>query len=84
MWAIGVGVADQRPSSQYKGGIFKVPELFRWHILVTGRVLVDELRKANESDLSMMEAVNDVSVAPSRPMQSKPNSIFRSCMAISL
>ena len=45
---------------QYKGGVFKVPEMLRWHVFVSGKTLIDELRKANDNELSFMEAIGDV------------------------
>ncbi|CAL1703009.1 unnamed protein product [Somion occarium] len=42
---------------KYKGRAFKVPELFRWHVIVTGPKLVDELRKAPDEMLSFKDAV---------------------------
>lgn len=41
---------------KYKGGVFKVPELFRWHVIVSGSKLIDELRKAPDEFLSFDEA----------------------------
>ncbi|THH27110.1 hypothetical protein EUX98_g7079 [Antrodiella citrinella] len=50
----------QKGYEKYKGGTFRVPELSRWHVLVTGKSLVDELRKANDSDLNFVEALIEV------------------------
>ena len=52
--------ADRRTQYKDKGGVFKVPEFFRWHVIVTGRALVEELRKANDDELNFDEGVKDV------------------------
>ncbi|KAI0072328.1 cytochrome P450 [Panus rudis PR-1116 ss-1] len=44
---------------KYKGGAFKVPELFRWHVVVTGRKLIEDLRRAGSDELSFNEASAD-------------------------
>lgn len=48
---------------QYKGGAFKVPELFRWHVVVTGHKLIEDLRKASPDELSFNEASAEVCLA---------------------
>jgi len=40
---------------------FKVPNLNRWLVIVSGPKLVEELRKAPQDQLSFTEAVNEVS-----------------------
>jgi hypothetical protein len=40
--------------------VFRVPELNRWHLIVSGAQLVDELRKAPDDVLSFDAAVQDV------------------------
>ncbi|TCD68632.1 hypothetical protein EIP91_010287 [Steccherinum ochraceum] len=47
----------QEGYDKYKGGAFKVPELFRWLVVVTGPQLIEELRKAGDDELSFDEAV---------------------------
>ncbi|KAK7682140.1 hypothetical protein QCA50_014726 [Cerrena zonata] len=42
---------------KYKGQAFKIPELFRWHVIVTGPKLIEELRKAPDEKLSFDAAV---------------------------
>ncbi|KAH8092525.1 cytochrome P450 [Cristinia sonorae] len=49
----------QQGYDKYKGRAFKVPELFRWMIIVTGPQLIEELRKAPDDQLSFDEAVSD-------------------------
>ncbi|CAL1702938.1 unnamed protein product [Somion occarium] len=46
----------QEGYDKYKGGAFKVPELFRWHVVVTGHKLIEDLRKASPDELSFNEA----------------------------
>ncbi|TCD62558.1 hypothetical protein EIP91_006736 [Steccherinum ochraceum] len=50
----------QRGYDKYKGKAFKVPEFFRWHVFISGKTLVEELRKANDDELNFMEAMNEV------------------------
>ncbi|TCD62555.1 hypothetical protein EIP91_006733 [Steccherinum ochraceum] len=50
----------QRGYDKYKGKTFKVPEIFRWHVFVTSKVLVEELRKANDDELSFMDAMVEI------------------------
>ncbi|THH31099.1 hypothetical protein EUX98_g3096 [Antrodiella citrinella] len=49
----------QEGYDKYKGGAFKVPQLFRWEVIVTGPKLIEELRKAGDDELSFDEAVAD-------------------------
>ncbi|KAI0070826.1 cytochrome P450 [Panus rudis PR-1116 ss-1] len=46
----------QEGYNKYKGGAFKVPRIFSWHVIVTGPKMVDELRKAPDDYLSFDEA----------------------------
>ena len=48
------------PLLKYKGRAFKIPELFRWHVIVTGPKLIEDLRKAQDDVLSFDEAVIEV------------------------
>ncbi|KAH8105090.1 cytochrome P450 [Cristinia sonorae] len=50
----------QQGYEKYKGAAFRIPELFRWHVLVSGKTMVDELRKANDDELNFMDAMNDL------------------------
>ncbi|KAI0804683.1 cytochrome P450 [Irpex lacteus] len=43
--------------SKYRDGIFKIPYLNSWHIVVSGPKLIDELRQAKDDELSFAEAV---------------------------
>ena len=45
---------------QYRGSVFRVPEFFRWQVIVTGEILVQELQMASGKDLSFTEAMADV------------------------
>ena len=58
----GAQPADVRDVPQYKGGSFKVPELFRWTVIVSGPKMIEELRKAGDDELSFDEAVAEVRV----------------------
>ncbi|THG96485.1 hypothetical protein EW026_g5347 [Hermanssonia centrifuga] len=44
---------------KHKGGIFKIPEFTCWHLIVTGPKLIDELRKAPDSQFSFEDAVRE-------------------------
>ncbi|KAG7092019.1 hypothetical protein E1B28_008402 [Marasmius oreades] len=44
---------------KYPNRAFKVPTMQGYHIVVNGPKLVDELRRANEDDLSIMAAMTD-------------------------
>lgn len=44
---------------KYKGKPYKVAQLFRWHVIVSGPKLIDELRKAPDDVLSFDEATAD-------------------------
>ena len=45
---------------QYRDGIFKIPYLNSWHVVVSGPKLIDELRQAKDHELSFQEAVAEV------------------------
>lgn len=47
---------------QYKGTAFKVANLNRWLVIVSGPTLVEELRQAGDDELSSLEATVDVCV----------------------
>lgn len=49
-----------RPSLQYKSGIFKVPNIGGWMVVLTSGKLVEELRQATDNELSFMDAVKEV------------------------
>ncbi|KAH8103129.1 cytochrome P450 [Cristinia sonorae] len=55
-FTLASGKLLQRGYDRYKGGIFKVPEFFRWHVIVSGKMLVEEMRKANDDELSFEQA----------------------------
>jgi hypothetical protein len=40
--------------------VFKIPFLNSWRVVVSGRKLIDELRKAKDEELSFAEAVAEV------------------------
>ncbi|GLB33473.1 putative cytochrome p450 [Lyophyllum shimeji] len=44
---------------KYRGGAFKIPGLFRWTVVVGGKQMVDDLRKAKDDQISFMEAVGE-------------------------
>ncbi|THH27901.1 hypothetical protein EUX98_g6286 [Antrodiella citrinella] len=46
----------QEGYTRYKGGPFKVPELFNWHVVVSGPKMIEELRKAGDDELNFDEA----------------------------
>jgi len=48
------GAMVQEGYDKYKGGVFKIPELSHWHIIVTGPKLVEELRSAGD-ELSLSD-----------------------------
>ncbi|KAJ3818584.1 hypothetical protein F5880DRAFT_1682849 [Lentinula raphanica] len=41
---------------QYSNRIFKIPQMDRWVIIVSGRELIEDLMKAPDSELSMIDA----------------------------
>ena len=45
---------------QYKGGLFRVPLLTRWTVIVTGPKFIEELRKAPDEQLSFEDAIDEV------------------------
>ncbi|KAH8091762.1 cytochrome P450 [Cristinia sonorae] len=45
---------------KYKGGAFKVPELFSWHVIASGREMIEELRKAGDDELNFDEATAEL------------------------
>jgi len=45
----------QRGYDKYRPGIFKVATLHRWLVIVTGSQHIEELRKATEEELSVVE-----------------------------
>ncbi|KAH8103130.1 cytochrome P450 [Cristinia sonorae] len=57
-FTIASGDLLQKGYNKYKGRPFKVPEFLRWHVLVSGNTLVQELRRAGDDELSVEEAVN--------------------------
>ena len=48
--------------SQYRGGAFRVANHNRWHIVVTGPQLIEELKKAPDDVLSFNDAIVEVSL----------------------
>lgn len=45
---------------QYKGSPFKVANINRWMVVVSGQKFVEELRNADDDVLSFMEAATEV------------------------
>lgn len=45
---------------KYKGGMFKIPLMGQWIVMVTGPQLIKEYSKAKEQDLSSDVAVHEV------------------------
>ncbi|KAI0691476.1 cytochrome P450 [Cytidiella melzeri] len=43
--------------AKHRNGAFKIPFFDSWHVVVTGRKLIDELRQAKDDELSFAEAV---------------------------
>jgi hypothetical protein len=46
--------------NKHPGGMFRVPFLDHWEVVVSGTQLVNELSKASDDDLSVIDAVADV------------------------
>ena len=44
---------------QYPGSAFKVPELNRWLVIVSGD-MIEDMRRATDDQLSFLEAVEEV------------------------
>lgn len=53
---------------QYRGGAFRIANHNRWHIVVTGPQLIEELKKAPDDVLSFDEAIKQAGcrLSPSR------------------
>ena len=47
-------------SSQYKGNVFKVPTFSGWLVIASGPEMVDDIRKANDDQLSLKMGMADV------------------------
>jgi hypothetical protein len=47
-------------SMKHKGGMFRVPLIDRWVVVLTGPRLIEELRKVPEDELSFDHAMRDV------------------------
>ena len=45
---------------QYRGSVFKVPMLTHWIIVVTSQQLIDDIRRASDDQLSLKDAVGEV------------------------
>ncbi|KAF9261891.1 cytochrome P450 [Marasmius fiardii PR-910] len=45
---------------QYPGTAFKVPTLFGWNVVLNGRDMFEELKRASEDDLSVLEVFEDL------------------------
>lgn len=50
----------QKGYNKYRGGMFKIPGISKWTIVVAGPNMVDELRRAPDDLLSSMEAAADL------------------------
>ena len=50
----------QEGYDKYKGQMFKVADLHYWLIVVSGPLLVEELRQAPDDTLSFSESANEV------------------------
>jgi len=50
-----------RAFSQWPNTVFKIPDLLHWIVVVTEPSMVEEIRKAPESVLSFIDALDDVS-----------------------
>ncbi|EGO30935.1 hypothetical protein SERLADRAFT_444508 [Serpula lacrymans var. lacrymans S7.9] len=44
---------------KYKGKAFKIPNVYKWRVIVSGPELIEELHKAPDNELSFLEAAND-------------------------
>jgi hypothetical protein len=47
-------------ASQYYGTAFRVPTMSKWMIIVSSPQMVDDIRKADDDQVSFREAVSDV------------------------
>ncbi|KAJ3543507.1 hypothetical protein NM688_g5847 [Phlebia brevispora] len=50
----------QEGYDKYKGGMFKIPTLARWIVVVTGPRLVDEMHKFSDEYVSFLEGAGDL------------------------
>jgi hypothetical protein len=46
--------------AQHKSGVFRIPQMNRWLVVVSGEKLTDELRKAPDDTLDGLSAVEEV------------------------
>ncbi|KAF8583917.1 cytochrome P450 [Ramaria rubella] len=46
--------------SQFKGGVFRLPDMNRWYIMVCGKKHVEELSTAPEELLSLKDVLNEI------------------------
>lgn len=49
----------QEGYEKYPNAIFKVPGVDRWNVMVTGRILMEEVANAPESELSFYQSINE-------------------------
>jgi hypothetical protein len=45
---------------KYRGSAFKVPNLSRWLVVVSGPQMIDDIRQASDDQMSFGEAVAEV------------------------
>ena len=53
--------SDVENFSQWPNGIFKIPDMLQWLVVVTESRVIEEIRKAPESVLSFMASLDEVS-----------------------
>ena len=49
-------------SEQYRGKVFKIATLDRWAVVISGKALVDELRRLPEDVMSVQAGLNEASM----------------------
>ena len=55
-----------RNVSQWPNTTFKIPDLLRWIVVTTDPSMIEEIRRAPEDVLSLMDALEEVSNSCSR------------------
>jgi len=74
---------------KYKGGVFKVPQLFHWLVVVTGPRMIEELRQAGDDELNITEFMSELlqtryTFGKSPHIKNYEHSLFRTKLTRSL
>ena len=53
----------QKGIEKYKFGVFRVPYVDKWAVVLNKPEMIDEIRKASEQDVSVHDAINEVGIS---------------------